>query len=82
MNLTPISSPAQIAALIRMHRRHQGLTQAELAARAGVGREWIIEVEKGKATAELALVLKTLRVLNVSLRAELPPEPPKPAGTP
>ncbi len=56
--------------LIRQRRRRLGLSQTELADRAGVSREWIIAVERGKAGAELGLVLRTLAVLDVALTVE------------
>lgn len=66
------SSVRDIAAIARSRRRYLGLSQASLAAKTGVGREWIIEFEKGKASVELGYVVRVLRVLGLSL--ELQPE--------
>jgi HTH-type transcriptional regulator/antitoxin HipB len=43
------------------------LTQAGLAARAGVSRKWIYEFEAGKPTAELRLILRVLEALGLAL---------------
>lgn len=56
-----------LAALARSRRQKLGLSQAGLAEAVGVGREWIIELEKGKSTVEWGLVLRTLRELKLEL---------------
>lgn len=38
-----------------------------MAREAGVGREWIIHLEKAKPTVELGLVMGTLKALGVRL---------------
>lgn len=60
-----------IGALIRDQRKKQKLDQAELAARIGVNRRWVIEVERGKPRAEVGLVLKALDALGLSLLVEM-----------
>ncbi len=57
------------AAAVRGRRRDVGLSQAELAAHAGVSRKWIYEFEAGKPNAELGLLLRVMDAL--SLRLEL-----------
>jgi HTH-type transcriptional regulator/antitoxin HipB len=52
---------------VRGQRLGAGLTQAQLAARAGVSRQWVSELEHGKPTAELGLVLALLDTLRLSL---------------
>lgn len=61
------ASPDDVGALIRAERIRQQLTQQALAARAGVGRQWLVEVEGGKQRAHLGLVLQVLDTLGVSL---------------
>ena len=56
-----------IGALIRDHRRRLGLTQEALAERVGVSRQWLGDVERGKASAELGLVLRVVNALGVRL---------------
>jgi len=64
-----LRTPRDIGALIRAHRRALGLDQRTLAARAGVSRLWISEVERGKPGASLGLVLRVLASLGVTLFA-------------
>ena len=49
--MTTIHSIRDVAASMRGRRKEVGLSQAELARRAGVSRKWIYEVEAGKPTA-------------------------------
>jgi HTH-type transcriptional regulator/antitoxin HipB len=48
-------------------RRELGLSQAQLAERVGVSRKWLSEFERGKATAELGLVLRVLDSLDLQV---------------
>lgn len=61
-----IRTPSDLGALIRDRRIKMGLDQLSLAKRAGTGRKWIIEIEKGKPRAAIGLVLRTLQALGVS----------------
>lgn len=49
--------------LIRQERKRQGLRQQQLAAASGVGLRFLIELEHGKATAQLGKVLAVLAAL-------------------
>lgn len=60
-----VRTPMEIGLLIRDRRRQLHLSQTELAERVGVGRQWIIAIERGKARAELGLVLRTLAGLGL-----------------
>lgn len=63
-----LSTPAQIGAAVRSARARQGLTQVELAERAGVSRRWLITLEQGHASrAELGKILDTLDALGLAL---------------
>jgi y4mF family transcriptional regulator len=48
---------------IRRARRAQRLTQEDLALVAGVGRRFVVELEGGKPTAQVELVLRVLSAL-------------------
>ncbi|MBB5347524.1 helix-turn-helix transcriptional regulator [Desulfoprunum benzoelyticum] len=61
-----------IAQLIAYHRRRSGLSQQQLAALAGVGKNLIYELEKGKQTVRLENLLSVLRVLNIELEFRSP----------
>jgi HTH-type transcriptional regulator/antitoxin HipB len=64
-----IRNAKEIGALVREHRSRLKLSQAGLAQRVGVSRLWIVLLEKGKSTAQLGLVLRTLDILGVTLEA-------------
>jgi HTH-type transcriptional regulator/antitoxin HipB len=64
-----VKSAAELGHLVRDFRTRQGLTQAQLAAQVGVSRKWVIDLEAGKRTADLSLVLRTLNVLAVEIDA-------------
>lgn len=62
-----VRTPADIGAVIRDRRKQLKLDQATFAKRIGVSRQWVIEMERGHARAELALVLRALDALNIRL---------------
>ena len=68
-----LRTPQDIGAIVRQRRRELRLDQRTLAELASVSRQWIIDCEKGKPRAELALVLRTLSVLGVRLIAGTEP---------
>jgi HTH-type transcriptional regulator/antitoxin HipB len=53
--------------LFRERRKELKLDQHELARRAGVSRQWIIDLEQGKAGVALGLVLRTAQALGLVL---------------
>jgi y4mF family transcriptional regulator len=57
----------QIGALIRQTRHSQGLRQDQLAAAAGVGVRFLVELERGKPTAQLGKTLAVLAALGCRL---------------
>ncbi|MFN2400086.1 MAG: helix-turn-helix domain-containing protein [Gemmatimonadaceae bacterium] len=64
-----VRNPKELGHLVRDHRSRKRLTQAHLAFEVGVSRKWIIDLEAGKRTTDLSLVLRTLNVLGVELDA-------------
>ena len=62
-----IRTPRDLGAAIRDHRRRRGWSQRELAEKVGASRQWVNEVEKGKARTEVGLVLRALDALDVAL---------------
>lgn len=58
--------------VIRYYRKQAGLTQAELARLAGVGKTVVFDIEKGKQTIQLDTLLKLLAVLNIKIKIEPP----------
>jgi len=62
-----INSMRDLAATARGRRQDLGLSQVELAGKAGVSREWINAFEGGKATVEFGLVIRVLDALRLRL---------------
>ena len=62
----------QIGKLIRDTRKIQGLRQDELAAAAGVGRRFLVELEAGKETAQLGKTLSVLSALGCAIDIKPP----------
>ena len=60
-------TPHTIGRAIRKRREALELTQTALSKRAGVSRQWIAAIERGKPRAELRLVLRTLKVLDLDV---------------
>jgi len=61
-----INTIRDVAATVRGRRQDLGLSQVELAARAGVSREWISAFEAGKPSVEFGLVIRLLDALGLS----------------
>jgi len=66
-----VRTPADLGAVIRDRRKQLKLDQAVFAKRIGVSRQWVIEIERGHARAELGLVLRAIAALNVQLDASI-----------
>lgn len=56
-----------IGETVRDARKAAGLRQDQLAASAGVGLRFVVELERGKQTAQLGKVLQVLTALGLSL---------------
>ena len=65
--------PHDIGKLVRETRKVLGVTQKELALTSGTGPRFIIELEKGKETAEIGKVLTILQTLGIQLTLTPPP---------
>jgi HTH-type transcriptional regulator/antitoxin HipB len=66
-----VRTPAELGAVIRDRRKQFKLDQSTFAKKIGVSRQWVIEIERGHARAELGLVLRALDVLNINLDASI-----------
>lgn len=63
-------SARQLGAVVRTFRERSGLTQVELARRAGVERQWLVLFENGKVdNPMLGNVLAVTDALNLRLQA-------------
>lgn len=68
----PVRSVEDVALLLRAVRKSARLRQDDLAATAGVSKQFAADVERGKPTVQLGLVLKLLAEAGVALNAEIP----------
>lgn len=67
-----ITNTIEFGKLIRETRKNTGLTQAELAAAAGIGERFIRELEKGKPSCQFEKVLLVAQMLGIKLEAKSP----------
>jgi y4mF family transcriptional regulator len=73
-----IDNPRSLGLYLRERRHELGRTQTHLAQEAGVSRRWLSDLEAGKATAEIGMVLRTMYALRLDFLAqpfELAPDP-------
>jgi HTH-type transcriptional regulator/antitoxin HipB len=77
-----IENIAALGRIVRQVRTGMGLTQPDLAMTAGVGLRFIVEVEKGKPTAQIGKVLRVLRTLGITVVLTPPPGLEAGDGTP
>ncbi|MEK6346881.1 MAG: helix-turn-helix transcriptional regulator [Burkholderia sp.] len=61
--------PAQFGESFRRERTQRKLTQAELAEKAGVTRQTILQIEKGENVG-LHVIMRALAALNMGLRID------------
>ena len=73
-----VQSPQDIGILIREERKKQGWTQADLANRVGVKPLWISAFERGKTTAQIGLVFRTIKALGMNISVD---KAERPGGT-
>lgn len=71
-----ITNNKKLGERIRKERKSQQLTQEQLAALAGVGVRFIRELEHGKQSCRIGLVLQVMETLGLSIavygRNEIP----------
>ncbi len=73
-------STLEVGVLIRDARQSRQLTQAQLAANARVGRQWLVAVEAGThERAEIGKVLSVLSALDIELFARTSDESAEPS---
>lgn len=69
-----IKTPKEIGMLVRDRRKAHGWTQDALAQRLGVSRLWVVQLEQGKSTAQIGLVLRALNELDVPMQVDIKPK--------
>jgi y4mF family transcriptional regulator len=64
-----ITDAKSLGDVVKRLRKSQRLTQEQLAVACGLGRRFIVELERGKETSRIGKVLQVLTALGVSLHA-------------
>ena len=67
-----VSDPAALGRAVRDARRALGLKQPDLALSAGVGVRFLVDIEKGKPTAQIGKVMQVLAALGIKVELSLP----------
>jgi transcriptional regulator with XRE-family HTH domain len=62
-----IYTPASLGDAVRHYRTEAGLTQAQLAEKAGLQRWYLSELESGKETEQVKRLFRVLRQLGVRM---------------
>lgn len=70
-----IKTPADIGALIKDARLKAGLSQGDFASMLNTTQGWVSEIENGKPTAEIGMVLRAINALGLRLDTR-PATPP------
>ena len=65
-----IRTATDLGAFIRERRIALGMDQISLAKKTGTSRKWLVEVEQGKPGAEIGLILRTLKSLEILIDLE------------
>ena len=74
--MIPISNTTDLGRAIRIARKQLDLTQPQLALATGVGVRFIVDLEAGKPTVQLALVLRVIDALGGHVELAGFPSPP------
>jgi y4mF family transcriptional regulator len=69
LSLYPIRYKMNLAQLTKYHRKAAKLTQAQLAAKAGVGLRFVRDLEQGKETLRLDKINQVLSLFGLTLSA-------------
>lgn len=67
-----VQDPVHLGRIVRTTRKALGLTQPDLALAAGVGVRLLVDIEKGKATAQIGKVMQVLSALGIEIGLSLP----------
>jgi y4mF family transcriptional regulator len=62
-----VNNAKELGAIVRERRKDAGLTLKEAAGLAGVGIRFLSELERGKPTLQLGLVLEVLQLFGLEL---------------
>jgi y4mF family transcriptional regulator len=75
-------TPSSLGEAIQRARKAMGLRQDELAAAAGVGLRFLVELERGKPTVQLGRALAVVAAVGLDLQLVRRGPAPDPAPRP
>lgn len=78
--MTEFTTVQELGAIVATRRRSLGITQAGLAERCRVSRQWVVGFETGRRSVETGLALRALRALDLHLEMTVTGDP-GPAST-
>lgn len=64
---TKINNPKELGRFIYKERKILSLTQKEISEFTDVGRKFVLELEKGKATAQIGKIFEVINGLGLEL---------------
>ena len=67
MSVKLLNNMKTLAQIVRRMRKKKKLSQVELAGVSNTGPRFIVDLEKGKASCQIAKVLQVLKTLNIKL---------------
>ena len=67
-----VSDPSALGRTVRETRHALRLTQPKLALSAGVGVRFLVDIEKGKPTAQIGKIMRVLAALGIELKLSPP----------
>lgn len=73
--MSPVLTAEELGAQIAQARRSLGLTQRDLALAIGTGERFIVELERGKPTAQLGKALRAAQAVGITVTATIKPRP-------
>ncbi|MDK6076236.1 helix-turn-helix domain-containing protein [Massilia varians] len=62
-----VTSTVQLGKIARAARKKQGLTQLDVAGLAGKSNRFLIDLERGKETLQIQMVIDVLTLLGLEL---------------
>lgn len=65
-----VYTAASLGAALRHYRQQAGLSQAELAERAGINRTYLSDLEQGRETEQVRRILRLFKQLGVRMTLE------------
>lgn len=65
--MSKISSPEELGAFIRTFRKKEGITQEELTDLIFASKKFLIDLERGKETAQIGKIFTVLEGLGITM---------------